>query len=339
MRILFTGLKTRNLVNMNVIHYLEQEVSKLADCDWSGPGWENHVPGEEIDETVRRLYGNDPPDFIVCNRPNIDEYKRWGDRKTTTPPIISTLADLHVNPQNWVDLINRSSKGVLMRYLYSPYIRKMILNKFMYYTKFDESYCQDNINVEIMHFPWFTDKRVYKPNAEKEHDVIFLGAYRKKVYPLRNRLVSQLPRLCEEKRWNYIIKGRPPGISAQRDIPQLLEQGYIVGEKYAETIAKSKIFIFGNSIFRYPLTKYFEIMGSGTLVMANKPQSAEYLHLEAGENYVEIDKDNWKEKLTYYLEDDAERERIARNGYETMMKYHTSEVRAIQLLGFLENLQ
>ena len=339
MRILFTGLRTRNLVNMNVIHYLEQEVSKLTECEWSGPGWDNHVPGEGIEDTVRRLYGNDPPDFIVCNRPNIDEYKRLGEGQSSVPPIISTLADLHVNPKVWVDLVNGSSKGVLMRYLYSPYIRKKLLNRFMYYTRFDESYYQDNISSEILHFPWFTDRRVYEPCEEKEHDVVFLGAYRKKVYPLRNRIVSELPRLCEERGWNFIIRDRPPGISSQRDISKLLEQGHIVGKKYAETIAKSKVFIFGNSIFRYPLTKYFEIMGSGTLLMANKPQSAEELHLKAGENFVEINRGNWKEKLAYYLEDNTERERIARNGYETMMKYHTSEVRAKQLLDFLGRLQ
>jgi len=48
---------------------------------------------------------------------------------------------------------------------------------------------------------------------------------------------------------------------------------------------------------------------------------------------------SWKEKLEYYLEDDAERERIARNGYETVMKHHTSETRARQLVGFLRKLE
>ena len=72
--------------------------------------------------------------------------------------------------------------------------------------------------------------------------------------------------------------------------------------------------------------------------MVNKPQTADELHLVSGENYVEITEDNWKEKLEYYLEDDVERERIAHNGYETAMKYHTSGVRAQQLMGFLEKL-
>jgi spore maturation protein CgeB len=40
----------------------------------------------------------------------------------------------------------------------------------------------------------------------------------------------------------------------------------------------------------------------------------------------------------YYLENEGERERIARNGYETVMKYHSSQVRARQLVDFLATL-
>jgi spore maturation protein CgeB len=38
------------------------------------------------------------------------------------------------------------------------------------------------------------------------------------------------------------------------------------------------------------------------------------------------------------LENDEERERIARNGYETVKKYHSSKVRARQLVDFLRTL-
>jgi glycosyltransferase involved in cell wall biosynthesis len=338
MRILFTGLRTKNLVNMNVIHFLEEEVSKHADCKWSGHGWPDHKSGENIDETVKRLYGKDPPDFIVCNRPNREEYQTYVDNKSKLPPVITTLADLHVEPKEWVRLVNNASNGVLMRYLYCPYQKKNLYNRYTYYSKLNENYYLENIKQSILHFPWFTEPKIYRPSDEKENDVIFLGAYRQKVYPLRNKIVNQLPKLCEDNNWKYIVRGRPPGESVERNISELLKQGYIVGEKYAETIAKSKVFIFGSSIFRYPLSKYFEIMGSGTLVMANKPQTSEKLHFVSGENYVEITEKDWKEKLEYYLEDDVERERIARNGYETAMKYHISEIRAKQLLEFLHKL-
>lgn len=340
LRVLFNTIRSANLVNLNVVYYLEQEVAKLVDCRWSGSGWENHVPGEPINDTVKRLYGNDPPDFIVNSSAHLKENKRIAREKTSeTPRTVMTVNDMHVNPEEIVSTANEGFDGVLMRYKYSPYRKTPLPFNLALYTKFDENYYLDNLEIERQHFPWFTDHRIYKPSEEKELDVVFLGAYRRRIYPLRYMIYNELPRLSEKKGWKYIVRGRPPGRTPLRDIPELEKQGYIVGPKYAETIAKAKVFIFGSSIFRYPVSKFFEIMGSGTLVMADRPQSADELHFEAGENYVEINRSNWKEKLEYYLEDDAERERIARNGYETVMKHHTSEIRARQLVDFLKKLE
>lgn len=47
----------------------------------------------------------------------------------------------------------------------------------------------------------------------------------------------------------------------------------------------------------------------------------------ANENFVAIDRETYKWKLSYYVEADKDRETIARKGYETVMKYHTVEVR------------
>lgn len=339
MRVLFNTIRSVNLVNLNVVYYLEQEVAKLVDCRWSGSGWENHVQREPINETVKRLYGNDPPDFIVNSNALLEENKRVAREKTgETPKTVMTLNDMHVNPEEWVNTANEGFNGVLMRYMYSPYRKTPLFFNLAFYTKFDENYFLKNLKIEKQYFPWFTDHRIYKPSEEKEYDAVFLGAYRRRVYPLRNMIYNELPRLSEKKGWRCLVRGRPPGRTPLRDIQELEKKGYIVGTRYAETIAKAKVFIFGSSIFRYPVSKFFEIMGSGTLVMADRPQSADELHFEAGENYVEINRDNWKEKLEYYLEDDAERERIARNGYETVMKHHTSEIRARQLVDFLKKL-
>jgi spore maturation protein CgeB len=109
-----------------------------------------------------------------------------------------------------------------------------------------------------------------------------------------------------------------------------------VGKRYSEVLSGTKIFIFGSSVFKYPLSKYFEAMGSGSLVMADKPQSAEALHLKPEWNFVEINKENWKEKLDYYLTNDEEREKIAYRGYKTVMKHHTTSVRANQLISYLK---
>jgi spore maturation protein CgeB len=224
-----------------------------------------------------------------------------------------------------------------MRYLYSPYIvKRRFFNKWRSYKKFDPKFYQKNLTTQIYHYPWFTDLNLYRPQEEKEWDVIFLGSWGKRVYPLRNRIVKDLPKLSKKKKWRCLIKGRPPGETTKRNINALKKDGYLVGDKYSDIIARSKIFIFGNSIFDYPLSKYFEIMGSRTLVMADKPQTVEDLHFIPGVNFIEINSDTWKEKLEYYLEDDNERERVAQNGYDTVLRYHSSKIRAKNLLSYLK---
>jgi len=336
LRILFTTIRSDELVNLNVIHSLEKEVSKHADCQWVGKGWRDHRPGEKLNESIKRLYGNDPPDWVVSNRADLKEYKAYGSPRSDRPyGMVMTLADLHVDPQEWVRGANNGYDVTLMRYLYSPYVKKSLLGRYRYYQKIDPEFYVKNLTTKIHHFPWFTDPSIYKPSSEKEYDVVFLGSSEKKVYPLRNAIVRDLPRLCKEKGWRYMLKGRPPGETTQRNISELLNQGYVVGERYAETIARSKVFIFGSSIFRYPLSKYFEVMGSGALVMADEPQTAQQLHLKDRENYVRVSKENWKNTLEYYLENDEERERIASKGYDTVMKYHSVAVRAKELVDLL----
>jgi len=338
LRILFTTVHGKNIVNLNTVYSLEQKISEKVECKWAGLGHDEYVGKETLDQTIERLYGNDPPDWIVSNNAHLPTYqKMMKEKKHRRYKIAITLADLHAEPKKWVEVANWVD-AVMMRYLYAPYVKRTLISRNIGYKKSDPEYYLKNIKSPILHFPWFTDSEIYKPKKEKIHDVIFLGAHRKKVYPLRYQIVNELPKYCEENGWTCLVKGRPPGKTLERDIEKLKQEGYIVGDLYSQTLASSKVFIFGNSIFQYPISKYFEIMGSGTLVMANEPQSAEALGFIDGENYVSVNGDNWKQKLAYYLENDEERERIALNGYTHVITNHSVEKRSEQLLDFLNNL-
>ena len=342
MKILFTTLKTDNLVNINVLYYLEKEVGKIVDCKWSGKGWRDHQPGEPLGATIKRIYCNDFPDWVVSNRPNLKEYERLSSlNRERDYKIATSIADLHVNPKRWIKAINSGSDVTFMRYLYSPMVRRLPwLTPIRYYGKLDPNLYLTEFRTKVFHLPWFVDPSLYdSTNEEKEYDVVFLGSYDRRVYPLRYDIVQKLPKICEEKRWKLLLGARPPGKTTERKINDLTSQGYPVGRRYAEILSKCKIFIFGSSIFKYPVSKYFEAMACGALVMADKPQSADALHFTPGWNFVEIDMNDWTQKLDYYMSDDEEREKIAQRGYETVMKYHTARVRAQQLVSNLKSAQ
>lgn len=72
--------------------------------------------------------------------------------------------------------------------------------------------------------------------------------------------------------------------------------------------------------------------------MASMPFDREDLHFEPGFDFVEINKENFLEKIRYYLRHENERRKIARRGCETVKKYHTVTIRAKQLVDYLKNI-
>ena len=162
------------------------------------------------------------------------------------------------------------------------------------------------------------------------------NTHEKKQYPIRTDVVKKLPKLAKDKNWKILLKDRPPGKSKSRMINDLLKQGYIVGSKYADTIARSKISIFDCGIYRYPLVRFLEGMACNTLVMSNAPLTPDKMKFIPDVNYVEINLGNWDKKLKYYLEHDDHRKVISENGYNTFLNHHTADIRAKEVLAFLE---
>jgi len=209
----------------------------------------------------------------------------------------------------------------------------------------DSEFYMKNLKIPYFHMAPCIDPNRFKPTDKPpKYDVTFLAATGLAClaatglacYPLRNDIWTELPQLARENGWRILRRESPIGRSLNRSIMLLTEKGAFVGEMYAETLARSKVFIFGTSVFKYPLLKFPESMACKSCVMADIPLTAEELHLVPDWNFVAITQEDWKDKLKYYLSHDEEREEIAQRGYETVMKYHTTDVRARELVDWLE---
>jgi len=55
------------------------------------------------------------------------------------------------------------------------------------------------------------------------------------------------------------------------------------------------------------------------------------------ENFVECDDNNFYDLAMYYLKNEAERKRIARNGYNLIHSKHTDRVRVMEFLKMVES--
>lgn len=192
----------------------------------------------------------------------------------------------------------------------------------------------DNVKSEKAFLPWSYEPSLYYPSEKYEYDISFLGRTGSSTYPLRTNISQRLPSLCKEMGWKLFTRGKPPDITSIKLWDP--HPKYVAGKSYAHALRSGRVTIFGSSIFRYPTKKWFQSLGSGTCVLADAPLNSDRLGLKDGENYIEINKENWEEKLKWILGNEDERLRIAKNGLSLAREKHTHEVRVKELLNILE---
>lgn len=83
-----------------------------------------------------------------------------------------------------------------------------------------------------------------------------------------------------------------------RDIERLekMKKNVFVGQNYAKELNRSKIVLTCDSVFKYPLMKYFEITACNALLLASYSKELGDLGFIPGVNFVAIDELCFEEK-------------------------------------------
>jgi len=337
MKILVITANAINFIGADTLSYFDLELGKQADCIYAGPGYPSHKAGEHTDETVRRLYGNDVPDWVYGS---VDKRKKG--YKTA-----GRIIDMHRQMDAKIERINEQNYNhMFFYYRYCKYGSQT--RNLGEWTEIEPNYWWDRVTCGKSWLPWSYEPKIFYPSDEEpEYDVTLLGDVGFPVYPLRTTIYNELPKLCEENSWRCLLGIRVPGkFTLEEPSPRRksvvladpeLRTRYKVGEDYAEALRRSRVFIFGTSIMKYPVKKWFEGMGSGACILADEPSMADELGFVDGHNYVKINKDNWKDKLQYVLENEKTRKNIARRAVKTAQSRHTHKVRVGEMLKILES--
>lgn len=327
MRILF--LRTRGEFAFGspfYFHNFEKTVGKLADCVWAGPGWPLYKEGETVDQTVKRLYGGDSPDWVI-DRERIEKLDPNRDYM-----VGHNLTDLHgrggagirKDPVKLLKLINSIGyDAVFMRTLH------------IYNANIPPTYFIDHLEPAWYFVPYSIDSKSFYPRFPKTWDITLIGAIRG-VYPFRQHVWKHLPRFCEQHGFKPLLidKGPSPTWDAAKNENN---PKYYIRGRYAEAVGRSRFFIFCGGIHGYPVQKYFEVPASGCLPVAQKLKGiGEDLGFIDGETYVEATIRNWEEKVLYYHKNNDEAQRIIENGRKLILKRHTHEIRAREFIETLE---
>jgi len=179
---------------------------------------------------------------------------------------------------------------------------------------------QLNYKPKFINFPESVNTKFFKDMGYQRArcDVFNSGSHSSQAYPFRCRIHAVL--------------------SFEPDIKSCIRPAFAFDWKsYAKAIAKSKMLVDGIGVFGYTTQRFTQAMASKTLVVSSLPYDNVDNHFIPDETFVEINENDFLDKIRYYLENNDERKRIVENAYKTVLQYHTCEIRAKQLVRIIED--
>lgn len=302
LKLLFITCNFQKYTERNT-YYLSQELSKICDLAlWYKPG--------NINSILKRIPFE--PDFILLN-----------DLKETRCPTVTGLKDLKI------------PYGIIMHDIhYKMDKRKKFIHQnnvkfiFTIYKKaFKKRYSR--YSGKVYWLPHFVNIAIFKDyGLEKKIDYLMMGKMAD-YYPLRVKMYRKM-----RNKDGFVYHAHP----GYRNINESNTKNIFVGEYYAREINRAKMFLTCDSIFHYPLIKYYEVLACKTLLLAPSSQELKALGFIPGVNFVSVNKDNFLKKANYYLHHKEERLRIAQAGYKMVRDKHSCQIRAKQLIDMIHDI-
>jgi spore maturation protein CgeB len=218
---------------------------------------------------------------------------------------------------------------------------------------YDHIFCQGTEAIELLDqegiqgaqwLPMACDPHEHRPvelsAEEKEHygnDVVFVGSY----YPGRAEFFERLV--------NFDLGIWGPGwekLESKSKLRKCIKGFHTPPSEWLKIYSASKIVLvthYQDPEKRFPVyqasPKIFEAMACGTFTVSDNQRDVFSL-FKAGEHLIRFDNPGeLVEKIKHYLDHSEERERIALQGREEVLKNHTYEHRIKKLLSVVEKKQ
>lgn len=177
--------------------------------------------------------------------------------------------------------------------------------------------------------PHHVNTKIFKDyHQTKDIDFLIMGSVSPVYYPLRTKIIETM-----SSRQGFVYHNHP-GYRNFNDE----ERTAFVKDTYAKEINRAKLFFTCDSIFKYPLLKYFEVLACKTLLLAPSLKELIDLGFLPGIHFVEIDENNFEERAMYYLEHEEERNKIAENGFKMVHEKHSTQKRVKVLLNMIKEI-
>ncbi len=169
----------------------------------------------------------------------------------------------------------------------------------------------------IIFNPFFDSLFFARPNlAEKELDLLVLGPIDRPIYEGRKRLDRQIRNLPDDYKidFNYLFG---TDIVTQEGPCILQRDGGIpvrALNKWSEYLGSARYSVFGRMKYDILVSKYFEVLGSGTIPILPEVPDLQYLGLEPMKHYVPLTEiEGRNDRLTHFLDNYDQYKYLAEN--------------------------
>ncbi|MDP2922777.1 MAG: glycosyltransferase [Candidatus Omnitrophota bacterium] len=340
MKLLALSWNYRKYFFETILHEQEAVAKIIPDTVFYGPGFIYN--NNRVTDIIKEVYVNTRPDAIVCyisddlllHKPLpkkiIERYnvpKRLQTfpldlDKVHVPKILIVTDSWNCTHTEWRRIILKNDFSAIFG-LCPPFCSAEFFNK----------YFDSDIQKYLCIQPLLSaiDPNVFKDyGLPKQYDVMLFGRLAEFMYPLRVHF-DRILRTQTDIR--YYSRGNPAYLFYENDET---EYDIPIRGAYAKAMNRSHIFLTCCTKYKIPVMKLFEALACKTLLMCDKPYGAEGLGLIDQETFVEVEENNFLEKIRYYLKRPDEMKRISENGYRLVHQRHTVEKRALEFKELLE---
>lgn len=226
-------------------HQIE-EIAKISNLKYSGPGWDNYNDDDTVIKNLNRIYNGNLPDIIIAF-----DHRTMKEFKYCPIPKINMMNEMHSpngDKKAGLDLLNSAGYDFIICH-HENEMNDSIFNPIRY---------------KLCHIPHHANASIFKDyNLEKTIDVLLCGALFLDKYKLRIRFIRIIKKL-QKLGINAEIHQHPGGY-----LPDAHTNKYLID--FARKINMSKICLTCSSIYKCAFAKYVEIPLCNSLLAGDIP--------------------------------------------------------------------
>lgn len=273
------------------------EIAKLSDLIYSGPGWDNYKLNETVTENIKRIYNDDLPDCIIGF-----DHREMKEFSKCIIPKINMMNEMHSpegNKKEALDMLNSAGYDFIVCH---------------HKNEMDDP-TFDSIRKKLINIPHHVNTSIFRDyGLEKTIDVLLCGSLVLNKYKLRKKFVSVIEKL-KGMGINAKIHTHPGGYH-----PDAYTDKYLI--EFAKVINSSKICLTCSSTQKCAFAKYVEIPSCNSLLAGDIPDERQ----EFFKSFMLEIKDTDTEKemissIVEMLQNNQKREELTKIGMEANKQF------------------